>query len=642
MKKAKENRTYRKRTDSEEGAKQHGEKDEAYSSKSQSKHRKRKDDLEEGEEKEEGEEGSEKEEGEIDSNEEEDADKHHKKSSSRKKRSRRSKSFSSISSRSGSDRSTSRKKRSRRRDARIAVDKNLILATLNEKIQAATKGATGKPSVEAVDSEEDFDNLGNNQHIQAKAAEGLRPDRSNISFSFNKKPATNIMSGSDFEFGMSQKTQMAPQPAERNTSGGDQIVISSDSEADKGMSKKNGKKKSNAPNDGEEEGSHNVSDQSDLKLCEETVMKDIFADMAEEEEANKTNTNVEVPIKSEPVEEPMDTQENVCSSRNIKQEIANSPAETEIPIPNDFGGANASEATSSSYANDIQDPKNINDADSGEEEIGLVDLAEDDQTFPVEDEEDSNSRTKYQYEDIIDPAADSEATGDQTEFYHNVDNLSLEENSTNPADVAGEEEGEEGEIEDALVELDPREARALASAAPVQMQGRTEIIGEIEPSNQDAATTAGLPEESSSSWSSRWLQSEKVQKVVTSSKMLSRMRKRIKKDKINAKSATSSTGMDSPSDMTSKIEERGEEDKTLQPDTVPVINSMEEYQKLMGQPPPQVLPVHTPEVREQQQEQQPQQPVAAAHEVPAAETVEVVASSDDDSDEDLWSKMMGN
>lgn len=95
----------------------------------------------------------------------------------------------------------------------------------------------------------------------------------------------------------------------------------------------------------------------------------------------------------------------------------------------------------------------------------------------------------------------------------------------------------------------------------------TEIIGVIEASNDPSNDQFDL-DLGGSSWSMRWLQSEKVQKVVTSSKMLSRVRKKIqKKDKATKASAP---------------EKAEDSQKKLPEPQVSVIGSIEEYERLFG------------------------------------------------------------
>ncbi|XP_063841783.1 serine/arginine repetitive matrix protein 2-like [Scylla paramamosain] len=91
----------------------------------------------------------------------------------------------------------------------------------------------------------------------------------------------------------------------------------------------------------------------------------------------------------------------------------------------------------------------------------------------------------------------------------------------------------------------------------------TEIIGVIETSKD---TSENFDDLGGSSWSMRWLKSEKVQKVVTSSKMLSRVRKKIQR-KEKAKVV-----------MAEKVEEA---QKPAEP-VIPVIGSIEEYERLFG------------------------------------------------------------
>ncbi|KAG7172831.1 uncharacterized protein DDB_G0287625-like [Homarus americanus] len=96
----------------------------------------------------------------------------------------------------------------------------------------------------------------------------------------------------------------------------------------------------------------------------------------------------------------------------------------------------------------------------------------------------------------------------------------------------------------------------------------TEIIGVIETSKDSSSDNFDDSDLGGSSWSMRWLQSEKVQKVVTSSKMLSRVRKQIQKKDKATKVVTAE-----------KTEEP--QKKTTEP-LVPVIGSIEEYERLFG------------------------------------------------------------
>lgn len=94
----------------------------------------------------------------------------------------------------------------------------------------------------------------------------------------------------------------------------------------------------------------------------------------------------------------------------------------------------------------------------------------------------------------------------------------------------------------------------------------TEIIGVIETS-KDASDNFDDMDLGGASWSMRWLQSEKVQKVVTSSKMLSRVRKKIQKKEKATKGV-----------MAEKVEEAQRPSEGA----VPVIGSIEEYERLFG------------------------------------------------------------
>ncbi|KAF2356480.1 hypothetical protein FHG87_012763 [Trinorchestia longiramus] len=751
MKRAKENRTYRKRTDSEDETtrgKERAQSDdgaERSTAVAQKLHERTinpegKADIE----KEPAEDESEKEEGEIDSNEDEEAGAYFSgEGSPRKKKSRRSRSFSSISSLSGTDRSRSGwrskrgkdKKHRRRKEHRMPVDKNLIHATLNDGDScgptSSSKKSRSKAGIEAVDSEEDFDSLGNGNKrevVRPDASVGLRTDRSNVSFSFNKKTAPSLMSGTDFEFGMSYsapppsgplKTPPLPLNVKKSVTN-DQIVISSDSESEKKPTKK--VCKNNAENMSIEEdindGAMNISDQNDLKLCEETVMKDIFDDMEEEEEeeqCNKGITRPDVPIKAEPTDhsEKDDFVSSVDINRSdtsylstntagvsVKREL-NSPEETQsidcsfkrkasvaqqstrdqdseegacsdedsdsvgkTPAPRSFVnsfqaasvGMKSTESGNRPYTpsgSDAGHKKSNGDTCNGsneeDEDVGLVDLPEDEHFALDVVDEDSNSQTRY--EDTIDPVAeggdDSEVTADKTDFYRGVENFNASEDNSLSANQESQvpvasgqksESEEEGEIEEdaGLVELEPGEAEELSGLATPSStrarvhQGGTEIIGEIEPSSRDGAGLENLGE-SGSSWSSRWLQSEKVQKVVTSSKMLSRMRKRIKIDKINAKAGASATAA---GETGASEAQKSEENTSLSGGaslsaSVPVINSMEEYKKLLGKT-----------------DAAPEGITSASSDAAAAggsdKKDEDDEASSDDSDEDLWSKMMGN
>ena len=94
----------------------------------------------------------------------------------------------------------------------------------------------------------------------------------------------------------------------------------------------------------------------------------------------------------------------------------------------------------------------------------------------------------------------------------------------------------------------------------------TEIIGVIETS-KDTSDNFDDMELGGSSWSMRWLQSEKVQKVVTSSKMLSRVRKKIQRKEKATKVV-----------VAEKVEEA---QKPTEP-VISVIGSIEEYERLFG------------------------------------------------------------
>ena len=109
--------------------------------------------------------------------------------------------------------------------------------------------------------------------------------------------------------------------------------------------------------------------------------------------------------------------------------------------------------------------------------------------------------------------------------------------------------------------------------------GETEIIGIIEANSTPDDSQIEDIDVGGSSWSMRWLRSEKVQKVVSSSKMLSRVRKKIqKKDK-----ATKVAIVDKPELPVKKLPEP----------VVPIIGSIEEYERLFGMKAKK--PAHEPE-----------------------------------------------
>ncbi|XP_053645768.2 myb-like protein X [Cherax quadricarinatus] len=164
----------------------------------------------------------------------------------------------------------------------------------------------------------------------------------------------------------------------------------------------------------------------------------------------------------------------------------------------------------------------------------------------------------------------------------------------------------------------------------------TEIIGVIETSKDSNSDNIDDIELGGSSWSMRWLQSEKVQKVVTSSKMLSRVRKKIqKKDK-----ATKI--------VTEKVEEPPR--KPVEP-LVPVIGSIEEYERLFGttvkkdadetsKSPGTTLQATVKQV------EQTSQYCAGQDNAPAPNTAAAPTFGSDDEGEDseeeaLWSKILG-
>ncbi|XP_068244480.1 myb-like protein X [Palaemon carinicauda] len=108
-----------------------------------------------------------------------------------------------------------------------------------------------------------------------------------------------------------------------------------------------------------------------------------------------------------------------------------------------------------------------------------------------------------------------------------------------------------------------------ASIEQKKISQDTEIIGVIEANSSSDTNQMDDIDIGGSSWSMRWLQSEKVQKVVSSSKMLSRIRKKIqKKDKATKVITTSEKPFISPK----KIPDPG----------VPIIGSIEEYERLFG------------------------------------------------------------
>lgn len=97
----------------------------------------------------------------------------------------------------------------------------------------------------------------------------------------------------------------------------------------------------------------------------------------------------------------------------------------------------------------------------------------------------------------------------------------------------------------------------------------TEIIGVIEAISQSDVNQMDDIDIGGSSWSMRWLQSEKVQKVVSSSKMLSRVRKKIQKKDKATKVVTTTEKPFIPA-------------KKIPDPVVPIIGSIEEYERLFG------------------------------------------------------------
>ena len=129
------------------------------------------------------------------------------------------------------------------------------------------------------------------------------------------------------------------------------------------------------------------------------------------------------------------------------------------------------------------------------------------------------------------------------------------------------DENDDDDDDDDYKNYDPSSVDKLAS---VEIKG-TEIIGEIEPKSSSNNPDFDENEYSTSSWSMRWLQSEKVQKVVNSSKMLSRVRKKIQdKEKI-----IKSRQIQNPiSKETETIPEKSKSSS--------VIGSIEEYETLFS------------------------------------------------------------
>ncbi|KAL7648818.1 UNVERIFIED_CONTAM: hypothetical protein RMT77_000725 [Armadillidium vulgare] len=181
-----------------------------------------------------------------------------------------------------------------------------------------------------------------------------------------------------------------------------------------------------------------------------------------------------------------------------------------------------------------------------------------------------------------------------------------------------------------LPELEPEDSRESHNL---------EIIGVIDPAEKqndgfDEDIAAG-----GSSWSMRWLQSEKVQKVVSNSKMLSKVRKKIQaKGKGMVKEAQAkSKGIvkEAPKPAIPKqtiVEAKPESPKIevkLQPKTASnVIGSIEEYEKLVG------IKVKAPTSLPQPKPQTKPAP---------SQAISTLLDSDDDEDseeEAIWSKIM--
>ncbi|XP_045613612.1 axoneme-associated protein mst101(2) [Procambarus clarkii] len=168
----------------------------------------------------------------------------------------------------------------------------------------------------------------------------------------------------------------------------------------------------------------------------------------------------------------------------------------------------------------------------------------------------------------------------------------------------------------------------------------TEIIGVIETSKDSSSDTFDDIELGGSSWSMRWLQSEKVQKVVTSSKMLSRVRKKFQKREKATKV------------VTEKVEEP--QKKTSEP-FVPVIGSIEEYERLFGMTikkdaeeasnsPSPALQVTVGQVEQTSQPIAEQDNVSDPSKVVPCTVVPTFGSDDegeDSEEEALWSKILG-
>ncbi|XP_076035579.1 uncharacterized protein LOC143021758 [Oratosquilla oratoria] len=145
-----------------------------------------------------------------------------------------------------------------------------------------------------------------------------------------------------------------------------------------------------------------------------------------------------------------------------------------------------------------------------------------------------------------------------------------------------------------------------------------EIIGVIEPTDSSGGNVGDL-DLGGSSWSMRWLQSEKVQKVVTNSKMLSRVRK-----KIQRKEKEKDTKTNKPS-----VPDLPKQQPTPE---IPVIGSIEEYERLFGLKSKKIEPA-APEPPEQKII--PVAPAPSA--IPKLESDE---SEEDSEEEALWSKIM--
>ena len=765
MKKAKENRTYRSRRDSEEEEKKLLEED-AKAREQQKKHKEPKKMPPESAE--EGEAGSEKEEGEIDSNEE---------GNGNSDRGRRSSLSDHSSSKSGGRRKSHRRKKKSKKESRKPVDKNLIQATLNRETSSAFESnpSNKKTGMEAVDSEEDFDSphTGALRSVKIEQSSNLvlRTDRTNVSFSFNKKLQPSLTQGTDLEFGRSSARTALPY---KQLPAKDQIVISSDSDNEGRRRKKT--VNSDADNDvglldapmeiEDDNVPEKDTDQSDLRLCEETVMKDIFADIDEEtEEMGQSTDASQTHVKEEPQDIEGETVPEVITSkksksrknkkkrcdkaletRQVKQELLSpchnestdlnlnevfadsrrtkmgciemsesrrtseaaakfsnetdhemrsrpcserglqSPIKSRLlqEVSNDSEEGACSdqehnlsescvqEETSTSLrdssptrhhaAENVQQSKVQNfteepdkETSEGEasesEDGGLVDLPEEEQ-FEVEDDDDADQVSKYQEElNICAQLEEDREASVNTDFYRGAEEFNFSKENSQ-SDMAGEGADDQANLnsrliqppetmEDGdavLVELHPDEAEELTAVddfvLPVRKQGNTEIIGEIEPSSDSQSGLQNITD-NGSSWSTRWLQSEKVQKVVTSSKMLSRMRKRIKTDKINAKSsaaaAAAAAAAGSTSTTASPVPAATEATSTDNrsggdSETVPVIGSMEEYQRVIAG------------------QDGTSQDATAVNLPPGARTSSHTKedSSEDSEEDELWSKMLGN